>query len=448
MIHHSWQPNKTTNMKRHISSLALALLPSFALQARADVITDWNLYALQVSKAGVSPLSGAANPFTGSALNTNLATRIHAIESIAVYNAVNSILQFGTAYGSYNVVAPAGASPEAAAAQAAHDVLVNYFPTQQAALDARLAISLSTIPAGPGKTNGITAGSAAAAHIIELRSNDGSAPNTTYPGPSSIAPGIYQLTPNIPGASAPPYTFAPGINYQWKSVTPFVLARGNQYRPEPPPAVGSAKYVKALNQVKVFGDPTNPRHTAELNSIANFYRQDAEILINELTRKLSLQNSFTLADNALLFARVDLASADIRIAEWEAKYFYLSWRPITALNADSTGAVTNNYAAWKPTLVTPNHPSYPSGHSGTVSGLEILRAYFPDALPAGFTIYTTTGEPARTVSSLTQIESDNGLSRVYGGIHFSFDNEAGQALGRAVAADVLANGPQLLAPAP
>jgi hypothetical protein len=424
--------------------LAGALIASLGIEARADVITDWNLYGIQVSKAGVSPLSGAANPFTGSALNTNLATRIHAIQAIAVYNAVNSILGFGTAYGSYSTPAPASASPEAAAAQAAHDVLVNYFPAQQTGLDVRLATSLASIPAGQSKTDGIAAGSAAAAHIILLRSSDGSSPNSTYPGPAAVSPGAYQLTPNIPGAASPPYTFGPGINFQWKTVTPFVLATPSQYRPEPPPAVGSARYVKALNQVKVYGDPTNPRHTAELNSIANFYRQDAEILINEIGRKLSQLNSFTLADNALLFAQLDIASADIRIAEWDAKYFYLAWRPITALNADVTGAVTNNYSAWKPTLVTPNHPSYPSGHSGTVSGLEILRSYFPDTLPANFTINTTTGEPARVVASLTQIEADNGLSRIYGGIHFSFDNEAGQALGRAVAADVLAHGPQLL----
>lgn len=426
-------------------ALTGAFLASFApAPVRADVITDWNLYTIQVSKAGVASISGAANPFTGSALNTNLATRIHAIEAIAVYNAVNSILEFGTAYGSYSNQPPVTASPEAAAAQAARDVLVNFFPAQQVLLDARLVTSLSTIPDGQAKVDGIAAGSAAAAHIIALRANDGSAPNSTYPGPGSISPGAYQLTPNLPGAVSPPFTFGPGINFQWKSVTPFILATPSQYRPEPPPVVGSPKYVKALNQVKVFGDPLNPRHTTELNSIANFYRQDAEILINEIARKLSALHSFSLTQNALLFVQVDISSADIRIAEWDAKYHYLNWRPITALNADPGGAVTNNYAAWRPTLVTPNHPSYPSGHSGTVSGLQILRAYFPDQLPPGFTITTTTGEPPRGVSSLTQIEADNGLSRIYGGIHFSFDNEAGQSLGRAVADDVLTHGPQLL----
>lgn len=432
-------------MKAHTTLVALtgALFTSFGPQLRADVITDWDLYGVQATKGGVSPVSGVANPFGGAALNTNLASRIQAIQAVAVYNAVNSILQFGTAYGSYNVPAAPGASPEAAAAQAARDVLVNYFPTQQTTLDSLLATSLAAIPNGQSKTDGIAAGSAAAAHITALRGSDGSSPNTTYPGPVSPAAGVYQLTPNIPGGT-PPYTFGNAINFQWKTVTPFVLPAPNHFRPEPPPAVGSAKYLKALNQVKVFGDPTNPRHTTELDNIAKFYRLDSDILVNEIARKLSIANSLNLADNALLFARINLTGADVRIAEWDAKYFYLAWRPITALNADVSGAVTNNYAAWKPTIVTPSHPSYPSGHSGTVSGLQILRAYFGDSLPANFTITTTTGLPDRTVSSLTQIEADNGLSRIYAGIHFSFDNEAGQGLGRAVADYILANGPQIL----
>ena len=421
---------------RKLPPLAIAAVSGLiSLQSSfADVITDWNLSSIQVSKAQA--------PFSGTALNTNLASRIHAIESIAVYNAVNSILQYGSAYGGYSVPAPNTASPEAAAAKAARDVLVNYFPTQAATLDSLYANSLSAIPDGQAKTDGIAAGAAAASHIIALRASDGSSPNVNYPGPASPGVGVYQLTPNIPPATVPPFTFNPGINQQWSTVTPFVLTSPSQFRPAPPPAAGSATYNKALAQVKTYGDPTNSRHTAELEHIAQFYKQDAEILDNEAARLLSASHSLSLADNALLFATLDIAIADTRIAEWDAKYFYLAWRPITALNADGTGAVTNNYAAWKPAIVTPNHPSYPSGHSGTVVAIEILKDYFGDFNT--LTLHTTTaGEPARTVTSLTQIEADNGLSRIYGGIHFSYDNEAGQTLGQNVAAYVLTHGPQL-----
>ncbi|MGC3960038.1 MAG: vanadium-dependent haloperoxidase [Verrucomicrobiota bacterium] len=412
----------------YLPAFAFAALASTLTPASADVVTDWNQITVAATKTG--------------GLNSNLGTRIDAIASIAVYDAVNSILQFGTPYH-YNVPPTGPADPAAAVAQAAHDVLTNYFPAQVTALDSNLNYTLSFIPNGPAKANGQAVGSAAAADIIALRAGDGSSPNTTYPGPGVITVGAYQLTPNIPTVTSPPFTFGPGINSQWANVTPFVLTSPSQFRPVPPPAVGSAKYTKALNEVKVLGNPANPRHTTEQTSIAQFYKQDAEILVNEAGRLLSAAHGLSLKDNALLFLRLNLALADSRIAEWDAKYFYLYWRPITALNADPDGVVRNNYTAWRPTILTPNHPSYPSGHSGTVVGIEVLRAYFGDANT--LTLHTTTaGEPPRTVTSLTQIEIENGLSRVYGGIHFSFDNEAGQILGYNVAARVLTHGPQLL----
>ncbi len=408
--------------------LAAVLRPRCSLPslASADVITDWNLITLNATKTG--------------GLNNNMGTRIDAIEAIAVYDAVNSIQQFGTPY--HYFTPPVGqASQEAAAVQAAYSVLTNYFPAQVAALNVNLANSLNAIPDGSAKDNGRVVGAAAAADIIALRANDGSGPNVTYPGPGSIVIGAYQLTPNIPTVTTPPFTFANGINQQWGSVTPFVLANASQFRPPPPPVVGSAKYNKALNEVKILGNPANPRHTAEQTHITQFYKQDAEILVNEVGRLLSATNNLSLTDNALLFVQLDIAAADSRIAEWDAKYTYLYWRPITALNADPDGVVRNNYAAWQPTIVTPNHPDYPSGHSGTVVGIEVLKAIFGDDYT--LTIHTTTaGESPRTVTSLTQIEVDNGLSRIYGGIHFAFDNEAGQKLGTDVANYVLTHGPR------
>lgn len=413
---------------KHVSlaAIATAAVSTLTLPASADVITDWNLITVNATKTG--------------GLNSNLGTRIDAIEAIAVYDAVNSIEQFGTSYHYYSP--PGGlASPEAAAVQAAYNVLTNYFPAQLTALNVSLTNSLNPIPDGAAKDNGRAVGAASAADIIVLRANDGSSPNVTYPGPGSIVVGAYQLTPNIPTVTTPPFTFSPGINQQWGLVTPFVLTNASQFRPPPPPAVGSAKYVKALNEVKILGNPANPRHTTEQTHIAQFYKQDAEILVNEVGRLLSATNNLTLTDNALLFAQLDIAAADSRIAEWEAKYTYLYWRPITALNADPDGVVRNNYAAWQPTIVTPNHPDYPSGHSGTVVGIEVLKAIFGDNYT--LTIHTTTaGEPPRIVTSLTQIEVDNGLSRIYGGIHFTFDNEAGQKLGTDVANYVLTHGPQ------
>jgi hypothetical protein len=142
-----------------LSVFATAVLHALAFQASANVVTDWNLITLNATKTG--------------GLNSNLGSRIDAIEAIAVYDAVNSINDFGTPYH-FDASPPRPASPEAAAAQAAHDVLVNYFPAQQATLDTELANSLGAIAEGTEKSNGLIVGARAAADIIALRANDGS----------------------------------------------------------------------------------------------------------------------------------------------------------------------------------------------------------------------------------------------------------------------------------
>jgi hypothetical protein len=424
-IQHANKPQPCIQiMKLHpLSLLILAGTIAGALTAhvRADVITDWNLITVNATKTG--------------GLNTNLASRIDAIESIAVYDAVNSIRHFGDAY--HYFAPPSGAaSAEAAAAQAAHDVLVNYFPAQTAALDASLATSLAEIADGPEEDSGLAVGAAAATDIIALRANDGSSPNVTYPGPAN--PGIGQWRPT-PGAA--PGSFPPGINQQWDSVTPFVIPSAKRFRPEPPPRVGSGEYKRALDEVKTLGAATSTVRTDDQTHIAQFYKQDAELTVNEAARELSEIHGLSLEQNAVLFALTNLAVADSRIAVWEAKYHYLFWRPITALNADRNGVVTNNYAAWSSLIVAPSHPDYPSGHSVTVSaGFRVLRALLGD--DDALTLHTTTpGEPPRTIASLSVGERENGLSRIYGGIHFQFDNTAGQKLGREVGLHVLTHGP-------
>lgn len=401
----------------HPAVIAATLLTTVPL-SRADVVTDWNLVTINATKTG--------------GLNSNLGTRIDAIEAIAVYDAANSILHFGTPYHFY--APPAGpASPEAAAAQAAHDVLVNYFPTQTTALDSNLVVSLSAIPDGPAKDAGRLVGANAAADIIALRANDGSSPNVSYPGPAT--PGVGQWRPT-------PTAFANGINQQWGSVTPFVLPAGNVFRPPAPPAVGTWKYQQALAEVAAIGSVSNNVRTVDQTHIAQFWKQDAELPVNQAARLLSAKYNLSLEDNALLFVLVDIAVADARIAIWDAKYTYLYWRPVTALNANTDGSVTNGYANWLPLIATPAHPSYPSGHSGTLNaGFEILQALFGDKQTLTLTT-TTAGEPTRTITRLSQGESENGLSRIYGGIHYNFDNHVGQHVGNTVAEYVLTHGPR------
>jgi hypothetical protein len=385
--------------------------------ATGNIIIEWNLITVNATKK--------------AGFNSNLGSRIEAIEAIAVYDAVNSIKHIGTPYHYYK--SPAGAaSAGVAAIQAAHDVLVNYFPGQKTFLDSALANNLKKITE-EGIANGQTVGVASAADIIALRANDGADPNTSYAGPLKPGAGEYRPTPAA---------FAPGINQQWGNVKPFLLTATNQFRPLPPPVPGSDAFKKALNEVSEIGSANSRTRTIEQTHIAQFYKQDAELTVNEAARELISRHGSSLEDAAFIFLLTDIAEADARIAIWDAKYYYLFWRPVTALNADKDGAVTNNYSAWQPLLSTPPHPSYPCGHCGTVTaGFVVLRNFFGDKNE--YQLHTTTpGESPRTLQSLSSGESENRWSRIYGGIHYQFDNEASQKLGEHVAEYVLAKGPK------
>ena len=389
-----------------------------SFQTYADVITDWNLITVKATKK--------------AGMNSNLSSRIEAIEAIAVYDAVNAIDQIGTPYH-YSFHVRDRASDVAAAVGAAHDVLVYYFPDQSPWLDSALKKSLTGIADQGLQKAGEDIGAASAASIIEWRKNDGSEPDISYAGPVSPGPGDYRPTPAA---------FKPGIDQQWGHVKPFLMLTDSQYRPSPPPKPDTKEFKIALAQVKEIGSSTSTTRTAEQTHIAQFYKQDAELTVNEAARALALNHHTSLAENALIFVLTDIAEADARIAIWDAKYTYLFWRPVTALNANPNGAVTNNYTAWTPLISTPPHPSYPCGHCGTVTaGFEVLKTFFGDSNT--IELHTTTvGELPRTIHSLGEGEGENEWSRDYGGIHYTFDNIASDHLGRQVALWTIKKGPK------
>jgi hypothetical protein len=402
-----------------IAMLFIAASRAFSLPQSntPDAVVTWNLITVKATKT--------------AGLNSNLSTRIEAIEAIAVYDAVNAVRPIGTPYH-YHSAARFKASLQATVAYAAHAVLINYFPDQKPTLDSLLNVSIAAITDGkPGQAQ--LAGEAAAADIIALRANDGCSPLTTYAGPANATAGQYRPTPG---------KFVPGIDVEWGKVKPFILKDGLQFLPEPPPALNSEAYKKALDLVAGLGSIKSTLRTDEQTHIAQFYKQDAELTVNEGARVLAIKNHTTLEKNAFIFALVDIAAADARIEVWSAKYKYLFWRPVTALNVDSTGAV-KGYDRWTPLINTPPHPSYPSGHSATITAAyEILKRFYGD--DQSLELHTTTpGEPARTIATLSKLEWENGYSRIYGGIHYPFENEAAQAIGRKVAAYTVENGPKL-----
>jgi hypothetical protein len=495
---------KTLTPKKKFSLTQVAFAVAAALsasQAFADTVTDWNYYTTLATKGATSLTTGNKS----IALNSNVATRIDAIEARAVFDAVNAVDHFSAKGYYYNgSAALSGLTPNsaaAAAAQAAHDVLLGTLPSTATWTDTRtwletqLAADLAALGVNASDP-GIAVGQAAAAAALAARIGDNSAIRTTYtpstnlsintsvtpntvvanatgnPGvglwrPSNGAAGVIDPVTGAPTGfnSADEIQAAAAIDFNWKNVTPFSLTtlEKQELVAAVPPSlkVGSDEYRQELEFVKNHGqDSTHPGSRSDDQLLqALYYKSDAELFSNEVARIASAARHLTLDENAKLFAALDNALADARIAAWQSKYDLVFWRPITAINADASGNVTNY--DWKPLGTTPSHPSNTGGHSSTVSaGAEILRAFFhsDSVVPGNAPVTLTTfpwligtnngtgqlqspinGQDATTreVSTFSQLQLENGRSRIYLGVHYGNDDFQGQSLGLAVADKII-----------
>jgi hypothetical protein len=381
----------------------------------ADVIIDWNNVLLNTVRTNsMSPLPQS---------------RISAAMNTAMYDAVNSIVR---THRPYHVDVPAapGTSREAAAAQAAHRVLSGLFPASQAAYDAALTNSLSSVPDGPQKTAGITLGNTVGAAILALRANDGASAVVPYtPGTD---PGDWRPTPPANAPAAAP---------QWPNVKPWAMNSVTQFRnPDGPPALNSAEYAAAFNQVKEIGSATSAMRTPDQSNIAQFWAGQAGTSTpvghwNRIAQTVAASQGNTLEKNARLFSLLGIAQADAAISSWDNKYHYNYWRPVTAIREAATDGNPNTEADpnWTSFITTPNHPSYTGGH-GTVSGAS--GAVLADFFGTDNITFTSSTEgfvvPDRTFTSFSQAATEGANSRLYGGIHWDFDNQDGLTGGRAV----------------
>ena len=413
-------------MKRLSTAVTLvALMTCSPIAARADVVLDWNQIAIStLVKQGQSPFAQA---------------RFMAITQLAVFEAVNAITgQYQPYLGT--VVAPAGASADAAAVTAAHDVLKHYFPLAAPTLDAAYAASLAAIPDGSAKSGGIATGQAAAAQMIAVRVGDGSSPAQFYV-PTSVAPGAWQLTPSCPAAG--------GINFQWQNITPFGVPSvpGSQawiapFVPGPPPALTSRRYARDYNEVKAVGNVASDITERPLDraNVARFYAASTPAFVfNLAARQVAAEEGSSLSENARALALLNMAANDSSVAAFWMKYHYVLWRPETAIhNGDIDG---NPDTAGDPTFVpfipTPCFPSYPSIHgSAGNAGAEVLRRIFGAGGHAIAMANAAVPVPTLYYSRFNQITDDISDARVYGGIHFRFDQEAGADLGHDIGAYV------------
>jgi hypothetical protein len=387
--------------------------------ARADVVLDWNQAALETIRRTSTPPPAAA--------------RALAMVHVAMYDAVNSIEHTHRPFRAYTPES-FSTSREAAAAQAAFRVLSSLYPSERDVLERTLAESLAPVPQSSGKTAGVFLGNAVAERIIAWRSADGS--QRTVAHAARYEPGQWRPTP--PGYKA-------ALLPQWASVAPFGVATASHFRPAFPPDLTSAEYARHFQEVKDLGRADSTVRTPEQTEIAHYWADGAGTVTppghwNRIAQSVARSSGLTLHENARLFTLLNVALADAAIVCWDMKYACNLWRPVTAIHeAHRDGnELTQPDRSWRPLLETPPFPSCTSGHS-TFSGAaaELLTLYFGRG-DVQFTDVSENGR-SRTFAGFSQAANEAGRSRIYGGIHYDFDNSTGLASGRAVARYVFAN---------
>jgi hypothetical protein len=401
------------NLKRFVSVAALMAL-ACGSTARADVVLDWNALAAQLI---VGP--GGANKAPPLGL-VDLA-----IVHTAMYDGVNAASGFPfTPYGTAPAI-NAPASVQAAAASAGRDALLALYPARSADIEALYAASLASVPNGPAKVNGITAGQLAAAGILALRANDGRNAGTTIVEPPE-EPGVWIRTPP---AFLPPQ--APWA----RDITPWTLRKARQFRPEPPPELDSQKWIRDYNEVKALGPATDSARTAEQTDIGLFWADQPMLQWNRAWRGISIDAGLSVLENARLFAMLATTSSDALIACWDAKYRYMFWRPVTAIRAGGGNPELEGDPDWIGLVPTPNHPEYPAAHGCfSAASVETLSDFFEtDRLT--FTITSNVPgvtTPVHTYTSLSQALQEVLDARIYGGMHYRNSTHKGAILGKQV----------------
>lgn len=422
----------------------------------------WNEVMCNLNAIDHTPPGPDEDRIYGEQLGPGRTARAFAIVQIAIFDAANAI---DGRYQSYTGLptAPPGTSMDAAIAQAAYDALLWLYPSQHERLGARLAEDLALIPDGSAKDQGIELGHRAAAAIVALREDDGSDledPSWGVDYHAKKKPGIWLQDPvsEVPVA----------LGAYWSEVEPFSMESSSQFRLPPPPALDSAEYIFAFDDVKRLGGDgitTPTERTQEQTVIGIYWSYDGTPSIgtpprfyNQILENIVGARTDDPVETARILALANVAMGDAAIAAWDSKYFYDFWRPITAIRtADrDRNPLTEADADWTPLGAqasnmsgpnfTPPFPAYPSGHASMGSAMfEALRlVYGTDAISFTqvsdeFNGVTTDNEGVvrpllpRTFPSLSAAEEEVARSRVYLGIHWEFDGTGGMTQGRQVA---------------
>jgi hypothetical protein len=362
-----------------------------------EVIVRWNETAMGVLTPSTRPL--LTQPFVVTAMH------------VAMYDAVVAI------EGRYEpfiteLAAPTDASSIAAAAAAAHHVLVGFLPDHAVTFDAALAASLGTVPDGPAEDAGVAVGEAAGRDVLATRVDDG-----TQSGPSPALP--------VPGTGvwqpAPPATA--GLTPWLATARPYTMSRPDRFRPDPPD-LHSRRYRRDLEEVRRVGGATSTERSAEETEIARFWG-DQPIAQNQRTlRRHATALGWDIAATARLFAAVMTSEADALIACWDAKYHHLRWRPRQSVPLIEAG--------WTPLLGTPNHPEFPSAHGCLTGSLAHSLARVMGTDHIGVDIDAVTTGTTRHYATVAELVDEVGNARIWGGLHYRSSIDAGNRIAERV----------------
>lgn len=390
----------------------------------AQIALDWNQTAVGAVRAASTSIDGPAR----SMYQIEGLIYLSYVQA-AIYDAVTKIEGRYVPYHDFTA-GTAGASPQAAAVAAAYSTLVAYLGDPNESLAAKYRAAIDALPEA-GKAQGIAVGRAAADDIGSLRANDGrGAATATYGAIGPVSAGAWQVVPPSTTAQTPWVAF----------MKPFMLQAASQFRPGPPPRLGSRQFADDVNETKAYGAKTSTVRTPEQTATAYFWNANVINQFNQAFRDFATAHNMNFVDTVRLLAMGDLVTADAGIACFDAKYHYLFWRPYTAIrnaalagNPDVTADPT-----WQPLLSTPNHPEYPAAHGCLTGALgqifaEVAGGQTINLDIQGSTSGATTLTTTRHFDTVAAMDRELVNARVWAGLHYRNSAEVGVKLGTDVA---------------
>lgn len=360
------------------TSVLVVPVLSAASTVSADVVLDWNAMACNIMVADTD------------LQNPGMASRSMAMVNLALHDGVALTTPgFGDSFYGYGTTAQSlgqSADRNVAAAVAAHTVFMANYPGQSTMLNGLLNQTLGSVADGPAKQSGLALGQLIGSNIVANRAKDGWDSSVQYTHTNE--PGHWQPDPLNPDQQA----WGPA----WGNVQTFALQTPSDFAPPEMPALTSQAYADAFNEVKSLGSVESTARTSEQTEIGLFWAYDREgmgtpmRLYNQALSTVAQQQGNTLEDNAKLFAKAAVATADAGVVAWQSKFEHDFWRPVTGIReADTDGnPLTEADPNWTPLGApdgqggvgfTPPFPTYLSGHA--TFGGAIFGRFRPSTAP-------------------------------------------------------------------